>query len=162
MELNPSIDQWAVMAGQTGWEKERDAFKNGGGSYWVPPPAAGMTASQLGMGYTQAITVAQGIERRLPEFKSGNNQGPMLELIEMLNLRAIDYQTAAELLAAANSPVPIPSTPGNPSVPSELPAGDGEGNGVLQLAMKNPIPIAIGAFFLINALLPKNKKIIKF
>ncbi len=151
-----------TMSGQTGWEKERDAFKNGGGSYYVAPPSESMNNVQLAAGYQAALTTAKGIENRLPDFKSGNNQGPMNEIIAMLLDRAASYEAILyqRQLAQqqANNPPATTPTPGAP-LESGTPGETSKG-GPFAIILNNPIPsLIIGgavAFIIYKAV--KNRK----
>lgn len=102
----------ATMAGPTGWQIELDAFRNGGGSYWVPDPQPGMTLADLQAGQKKATDTAAGIEARYGEFKNESNLGPMAELVGLLETKAYAYEVAIAQLQQGNgnAETPQPAT----------------------------------------------------
>lgn len=159
----------------TGWQIELDKFRAGGGSYWVPDPAFGQTLSQLQAGKNLANATANGIESRLGDFKENSNLGPMRELISLLKQKAFLYDQAIAQLTAAPAPTP---TEGGDQLPDidytpNIPGGDGsdggtntdgtgKDGGVMDFIKANPVPFVIGGVLLVNFLLPKKKRFIKF
>lgn len=149
-----------ISGGPTGWQIELDAFKRGSGSYWVPDPVFGLTLQQMDILRNKAIQFRDSIMSRLGEFKSGANTGPMNDLITLLNQKVYLYESAIHDLGGQNVEQPV--TSGKESDVVVPPSPPAEENEVMSFVKKNAIPLSIAAFFLINALLPRNKKILKF
>lgn len=103
------MEDYNIITGLTGWQIELNAFRSGGGAYWVPDPVFGMTMQQLILGRDKAQSYADSIESRLGDFSSSANTSPMRELILLLSQKVATYNSAiSDLQNIPPDPITLP------------------------------------------------------